>query len=96
MISSNTWNIQYDKFLILSAWVGAVLYVFPGLVFFIGMVIFEIPTPYWIPVLILYAIGTVAHQLAYGFQALAIQVKVSADIIADELKAKPVGLITDA
>ena len=73
------WEEGNEKFLSLIAWVGSMIYTLPGIVLWVVLVIFDVPTAYWVPVLLLYAVGALSHQLAWGFQAINTQIKVSID-----------------
>lgn len=82
------WKEGYDEFLAVGAWLNAAFYTVPGIALLVVLVIFDVPTVYWLPVLLLYAVCAISHQLAYGLQALNVQTKVSIDYAVRELKAE--------
>ena len=42
---------------------------------------FEVGERFWLPVLMIYGIGAIAHILGFGLMALNMQIKVSTDLV---------------
>jgi len=76
--NENEWDKRYDKFLAGGSWFNAVYYAVPAAIILAVCWYTEVAEEFWIPVLIIYFIGAVAHQLNYGFMAINIQIKTSA------------------
>lgn len=82
----NEWDTSYDKFLRLGSWISAVLYAVPAAIILAVCWYMEVAENLWIPVLIIYFIGAVAHQLNHGFMAVNIQIKTSTGWSMNEMK----------
>ena len=76
--NENEWDTRYDKFLVLGSWIGAAYYAVPVAIILAVCRYTQVAEELWIPVLIIYFIGAVAHQLNHGSMALNIQIKTSA------------------
>lgn len=79
-------NESYDTFLKWSSWFNVVLAGAPAAIILAVFWYANVAEKFWIPVLIVYSIGAVAHMLNYGFMAVNIQTKVSTDSLINELK----------
>ena len=91
----NEIDTRYDKFLVVGAWINAVFYAVPAAIILAVCWYMQVAEEFWIPVLIIYFIGAVAHQLNDGFMALNIQIKTSTGwtmeqmtLLMDTLKEK--------
>ena len=73
--NENEWDTRYDKFLVLGSWLGAVYYAVPVAIILAVCRYTQVAEELWIPVLIIYFIGALAHQLNHGSMALNIQIK---------------------
>lgn len=70
---------DHDLFLSASAWFGVVIFILPGIVILAVLEFAEIPARFWMPLMLIYAVGAIAHMLNYGFQAINVQMKVLSD-----------------
>jgi len=80
------WNTRYDKFLIWGSWVNALIYALPLALLFSVVWYLGVPEKFWVLIFVIYLIGAIAHLLNYGFMALNIQIKVSTDLIIEQMK----------
>ncbi len=85
------WNTRYDRFLSLSSWMNALIYGTPAAALLGFCWLTSVPEKFWIPLLLIYFVTAIAHMLGHGFQAVNMQVGVTADYILDELNKKKIG-----
>ena len=81
----NEWDTRYDKFVAWGSWLNAVLYAVPAAIILGVCWYTEVAEEFWIPVLIIYFIGAVAHLLNQGMMALNIQIKISMDRAMEQM-----------
>ena len=79
-------NESYDTFISMGAWFAALLYGAPAAIILAVFWLADVPEKFWIPVLLIYLVGAVAHMMNYGFVAVNIQTKVSTDLMIDEIR----------
>lgn len=77
------WHTEHDRFLQGTAWVSALIYGLPAAVLALIVSLIEGGDKYVVPTLIVYGIAALAHLMAYGFQAIVIQIKVTGDYWAN-------------
>lgn len=83
MPNGDTW---YEGAMAGTAWANMFIYAVPAAVLLAGLWAFGVNPNFWIPLLIVYSIGAVAHMVGYGFQASNAQIKISTDYVVDEFK----------
>ncbi len=76
--NENEWDTRYNKFLAWGSWLDVVYYAVPAAIILAVCWYTQVAEEFWIPVLIIYFIGAVAHLLSFGFMAVNIQIKTSA------------------
>ena len=80
------WNTNYDKFLAWGSWLNAAFYAIPAATILTVCWYLEVADEFWVPVLIIYLIGAVAHLLNYGFMSVNIQIKTATDSLVNEIR----------
>lgn len=73
------WHTEHDRFLKRTAWASALIYGLPAVGLTIIISLINGGAEYVVPALIIYGIAALAHLMAYGFQAIVIQIKVASD-----------------
>ena len=81
-------NRRYAPMLSAVAWLNVAYYVLPAIGLLAILAAFDIPTAYWLPMLVIYAIGVISHSFGYGIQAVCVQIKVCTEWLAKDLKAQ--------
>lgn len=84
MPSHNTFELSllqetYERFCSISAFFSVILYASPAAVLVLILNHFNATKSYVVPALLVYLIAALAHMLAWGFQALASQIKISTE-----------------
>lgn len=80
------WDHSYDRFLGASAWLNALLYAGPSALLLAACWYWAVDDRLWVPLLLVYVVGAVAHLLGYGFMAVGVQIKNSTDYSVAELR----------
>ena len=80
------WETRHDSFISGTANFNALIYTIPAAIILAVIVILDVPSNYWTPILIIYGIGAISHMLGFGFQAVNAQMKTCTDYAVDALK----------
>ena len=70
---SNMKRKSHYEFILSFRWLQALIYCAPAVVLLGGMYILDVGKEWWTPVLVVYAIVALGDILAFGFQALNMQ-----------------------
>jgi len=79
------WEKGYDWFLSASAWFNVLLYATPAAALLAACWFFKVSDNLWVPLLLIYLVGALAHLLGFAFMALNVQIKVSAEHTAKQI-----------
>ena len=83
--NENEWDTRYSKFLAWGSWLDVIYYAVPAAIILAVCWYTQVAEEFWIPVLIIYFIGAVAHLLNHGMMALNIQIKISTDRAMEQM-----------
>lgn len=79
------WEDHSGGFLAFSSFVNALVFILPAGVVLGLLVYFNVTTKFWLPVMLIYAIGAISQQLCYEIGAINIQIQLSSEYTVNEL-----------
>ena len=84
-IALERWKDHSGGFLAFSSIISAIFFIVPAVAILGVLSYFDIAAKFWLPVMIIYAIGVISQQITYGVGAVNIQIQISSEYTVDRL-----------